>query len=263
MHPLMNHFDSTILLWLNQFVGRHPNFDAAVVHLSASNLLKGQAFMLTFWWFWFAPEERRRKNREIILATILGAFIAIFLGRVLAACLPFRLRPGSNPDLAFTSPFGADFKLRTWSSFPSDHSMLFCTLATGLIFISAQVGAAAYVYGLLFIDLPRVYLGFHHPTDVLAGAALGTAIACAINAERVRRPATGRLLEALQRHESAFYSVFFFVSIQIMTMFDGPRTLVASIVRKLSKEPRTDLRAVRGPTAISTLSAEFPIKPKP
>ena len=132
----MNRFDSSLLLWANSFVGRWPHFDNAVVYLSNSELAKGQLFMLLFWWFWFAQEPRRKRNREIIAATFVAAFAAIVLGRVLAAFLPFRVRPSFNKELGFVSLPGTDWS-RSWSSFPSDHAMLFAALATGLFDISA------------------------------------------------------------------------------------------------------------------------------
>jgi membrane-associated phospholipid phosphatase len=224
----MNHFDSSLLLWANSFVGRWPAFDKGMVFLSNSEMAKGQVFMLLFWWLWFAPEPRRRKNREIIASTFVAAFAAILLGRVLAAFLPFRLRPAFNPELAFVALPGTDWS-RSWSAFPSDHAMLFGALATGLFFISRALGAAAYVYGLAIIGLPRVYLGFHHPTDVLAGGALGTAVAWAANSPRARPAISEPLLNALRTHERAFYTVFFLVSTEIMTMFADPRALATGL----------------------------------
>lgn len=224
----MNHFDSGVLLWLNQFALRSPGFDSAVAFANNSDMLKGQAFMLALVWFWFSPEERRARNREIILTTLVAAFAAILLGRILAAFLPFRLRPAFNPELVLNLPPGTNMKLRTWSSFPSDHAMLFSALSTGLFIISPAFGAAAYVYALVIIDLPRVYLGLHNPTDIMGGAALGTAVAWTICSERLRRPIAAPLLEALRRRERLFCMALFFVSVEIMTMFAEPRAVAAA-----------------------------------
>jgi hypothetical protein len=60
--------------------------------------------------------------------------------------------------------------LSGWSSFPSDHACLFFALATGLCLISPVIGGLALLHASLIVSLPRIYLGLHYPTDVLAGA---------------------------------------------------------------------------------------------
>jgi membrane-associated phospholipid phosphatase len=225
----MNPLDSGILTWLNQFAGRSPVFDSAVQGLVNSRLLQGELFMLVLWWLWFAPAERRKKNREVIVVTIAAALISLCLGRLFASFLPFRIRPAFNPELSFRILAGTNLQMRSWSSFPSDHAMLFAAVATGLLFISPRIAVAAYIYALLLIDLPRVYLGLHYPTDVLLGALFGTAVAWVLCSERVRSSIAARPLEFLRQHESPLYAFFFCISVEIATMFSEPRAIVGSI----------------------------------
>lgn len=92
--------------------------------------------------------------------------------------LPFRPRPMTVAALHFQTPFGAsDHGLINWSSFPSDHAAVFFALATSIFFVWRAAGIAALVYVFLFIAMPRLYLGFHYPTDILGGALIGIALA--------------------------------------------------------------------------------------
>jgi membrane-associated phospholipid phosphatase len=227
----VNAFDAGILKWANQFVHRSQALDSAFVFLCDFDLLKGYAFVLVLWWFWFQPAPKRDRNRKVILATLAASFAAIFLGRALAALLPFRERPLFNPELGLVEPYalGAVVKIRTWSAFPSDHAMMFAALATGIWLMSRRLGAAAFVYAALIIGVPRVYLGLHHPTDILAGGLLGAAMTAAAAREPWLSRLTAKPLEWSRRHESSFYAAFFFLSVMIGTMFDGPRTVLTAL----------------------------------
>src|SRR5436305_1770769 len=60
---------------------------------------------------------------------------------------------------------------------PSDHAVLFALLAAGLWFQNRFIGCVAACCVMLLIWFPRVYLGIHWPSDILAGAFLGAALA--------------------------------------------------------------------------------------
>lgn len=61
-------------------------------------------------------------------------------------------------------------------SFPSDHATLAGAAIAGLLLVDRRLGALAAVAGLL-LCADRVYIGAHYPGDVLAGLALGAAVA--------------------------------------------------------------------------------------
>ncbi len=236
----MNAFDATILHWLNHFARRSHALDAVVVFVSKSNLLKGEALMALTWFLWFRRSPHQRAVREILLATYAGALVAIFLGRVLAGqgifsgLVPFRVRPSANPALDWVEPWTietAGYLPRAWNAFPSDHAMLFAAVATGLLFVSWRIGVFAWLYWVTVIGLPRLYTGLHHPTDLIGGALLGTAIALALNAGRVRAAVARRPLELLDRRPDVFYALFFLFAVQVALMFKEASAVIGEIIR--------------------------------
>jgi undecaprenyl-diphosphatase len=225
----MNAFDSSILAWFNQFARRSHVFDSAVVVLAHTNLAKGFALCAILWWLWFCSEAQER-HRPIIVATLMACFTALLVGRGLAHYLPFRIRPAHDTALGFVAPFSqwADDH-GGWSAFPSDHAMVFATFATGLLFVRPLLGVAAHAYAAIFIGLPRLYLGLHHPTDLLAGAALGVALGAAANHPRVRSALAAVPMAWMRRHASSFYACFFLITVQIATLFSDARWLASAI----------------------------------
>jgi membrane-associated phospholipid phosphatase len=81
-------------------------------------------------------------------------------------------------------------------SFPSDHATLAGAAIAGLFLVDRRLGWAATVAGLLLAG-DRVYIGAHYPADVVAGLALGAAVAV-IGWLALRRPLVA-LVGALAR----------------------------------------------------------------
>src|SRR5680860_570907 len=143
----MNSFDSEILSFVNQFSQHSWMFDRLIGFLATNPLLKGGVLATILWWAWFKREDHPSHNREYVILTLFNCFIAELLARILALTLPFRLRPLHEEGLHFLLPYGITPNLlEGWSSFPSDHAVLFFTLSTGLLFISRKAGVFALLY---------------------------------------------------------------------------------------------------------------------
>jgi undecaprenyl-diphosphatase len=223
----MNPLDYSIISFFNQFAQQSLQFDNLVLLISDNVLLKGGVIIALVWWGWFQKDSFKniKRNREHILTTVLASSIAIIGVRLLALLLPFRLRPLHNPEIALQFPLEKEF-LEGWSSFPSDHALLFFTLATGLFFVSRILGAIAIAHAILVICLPRIYLGLHYPTDILVGALLGIGVSLWVNRKQISSTISKLPLRLLDQNPSLFYSCFFIVIFEIAEMFNSLRNIV-------------------------------------
>ena len=205
--------------------------DLLAVSLNNSHLFAGGVSMFAFWWAWFRRRADEVRDRSVLLATLAGSFAAIVVGRVLALGMPFRQRPLHDPSLHFVVPYGlTGAELRTWSSFPSDHAMMFFELATGILLVSRRLGTVLLLHALLVVSLPRVYAGLHFPTDIIGGAAIGTLMAVLVTSTRLRDLIARPLLAIERKSPSAFYAALFLLSIEVVDMFDGPRAVLGLLL---------------------------------
>jgi undecaprenyl-diphosphatase len=228
----MNPFDEQILHFLNAFAQRSSILDRGMMLLANGTLAKATFVGLFLWYPWLEKGEQGRKNREIIFATVFGCFLSIALCLVLQKVLPYRVRPVQNVDLGFLVPIGQE-PLRDWpSAFPSDHSMLFGTLATAAWFISRPLGVASHVFAFLFIGVPRVYLGLHHPTDILAGAALGILVAFIVNRPALRERIARWPLRWHEARPGLVAALLFLLFVQIASVFWEARVVADVLARK-------------------------------
>lgn len=222
----MNAFDLTVIAFVNQFSQHSWAFDRAVLFLSGCSLLKGGVLVTLIWWAWFNPVEDQFHKRQQIISTLLSCLVAMVIARGLALSLPFRYRPVYEAQLDFLPPYGMEkamLKFEGWSSFPSDHAVLFFALSTGLYCIARKVGIFALTYTSLLIAMPRIYLGLHYPTDILAGAALGIGICLLGNAYFLKSGRVSFIMNWVAAKPEYFFPVFFIFTYQIADMFDQVR----------------------------------------
>lgn len=222
----MNSFDYEIITCFNQYSQHSWLFDNMVRFLSGNNLLKGGVFATLIWWEWFLRDEHISYNQECIIATLLSCSVAIILARALALTLPFRIRPLHDEMLSFLLPYGMKATaLEGWSSFPSDHAVLYFSLSTGLVFVSRKMGVLALSYAMLLIALPRIYLGLHYPTDIIAGALIGMTIALLGNIYLRKVISLHYIVNLSHAKPNVFYPLFFLLTYQIADMFNGIRSI--------------------------------------
>jgi undecaprenyl-diphosphatase len=226
----MNPFDERILSFINRFAHRSLVFDELVVLVSDNNFVKGALVIAVIWYLWFQNEDTRTK-REFLLAGVGASFVGLVVARMLSWII-VRPRPLNIPEFVMRMPYGiqaADWE--GWNSFPSDHSVLFFALTTGIFFAARRTGCWMFIYVFTFICLPRVYLGIHYPTDILVGALIGVFMGWLFHLPAVRRPLTGWAFRWLDARPAQFYAFSFLLTYQICELFDPVRGILNFIRR--------------------------------
>lgn len=215
-------FDQSVILTLNQFAGRDRTVDRIVFHLADLNLLKGVPFMACAWFFWFRRDGAARAD----VVNLVGvALLAIAAGRLLQLGLPGRLRPLEDPTLALVLPAHArSGVLKGWSSFPSDHAVLFFAMAAALVPMSRLLAGAAAVWAAIVICLPRLYLGYHYASDLVGGAIIGAAVAFSCLRLTPRR-LTESVVRMADRSPGMFYAAAFVLTYEITVLMGDVRQL--------------------------------------
>lgn len=225
----MNGFDLSISSFINGFAHRSLRFDEFVIFVSTSNLLKGGVVIGLVWWSWFQNEDVRSK-REALLAAMIASFPALAVARVLSWVF-FRHRPFNEAQFPFRIPYG--LSAAEWeglSSFPSDHAVLFFALATGIFFASRRAGWFTFVYVSIVICLPRVFIGEHYATDILAGAAIGISTAWLANLPSIRSPLTNWALRWQRAKPGQFYCFSFILTYQMAELFDPTLKMLKFVI---------------------------------
>jgi undecaprenyl-diphosphatase len=225
-----NDFDFTIVLFLNKFVGKSQLLDGAVELISDNHMLHGVLFVALLWFIWF--KDKREESRIRLFMGGVAAVLAVLVSRLLQHALPFHVRPLYNPDLQLTWPIGVEWgTLNHWNSFPSDHATFYFAAATLIWICDRHLGVFAFFWAAI-TSSTRIYLGFHYPTDILGGAALG--IFMVILFRRLPSPrVVYRLLDWERYAPPSFYAVAYIVSYQAGTLFADVQAIAHLIVHSL------------------------------
>ncbi|RZF27172.1 phosphatase PAP2 family protein [Paraburkholderia sp. UYCP14C] len=226
----MNSVDSSIETYLSTIHFSHFSTQS-IQAIAGLYTCKGLVLIPVLWWMWFQQDERRAWRRELLVATLLSGIVAFFVARLLTHWLPFRARPLYNTELhlQFASSATTGAALADWSSFPSDHAMLWMAIATGIFLVERRIGVLALIYTVLFICVPRAYLGFHYPSDLLMGAVMGIAITWIMTRDAIRVRYATPLLRWIERHPSPSAMLAFILSIQLIMQFDELRNLASDV----------------------------------
>jgi len=172
--------DWSILHALNGFLAHHDAVeDPYADYVRFSELL----FLgLLAWIFVASRGYARRAARRGAVAAGLSAGVSLAMASQLATLVdrprPFVDEPSTVHLLV---AHAAD------PGFPSDHATAAFAIATAILLRNRRWGLLALAMAIL-LAVGRVAVGVHFPTDVIAGAALGSAAALLLYLPPVRRP---------------------------------------------------------------------------
>lgn len=162
--------DVRILYFLNGFLGTSTLLDNTFLFLASYlPFLLVAAFLLLLYFSTYS----RRDKRYLFWVTTVSALTARF--GVTEIIRFFYHRP--RPFAAFPQ-IHALFTDTEWS-FPSGHATFFFAMAAALYLYNKKWGVGFFI-ATLAVTISRVVAGVHYPSDILGGAGIGIAVACAV-----------------------------------------------------------------------------------
>jgi undecaprenyl-diphosphatase len=170
--------DWSVLHSLNDFMFHHDGVeDPLLFYVNASEAL----FVATLAIVFLAARGRFADWRRACLAAVLSAGLGLAVGKVISELVD-RARPfvADPHGVHLFAGHAAD------PGFPSDHATAAFAIAVAIVLRKRAWGIFALVAATV-LSIGRVALGVHYPSDVLAGAALGSAAALVLWAPPLRK----------------------------------------------------------------------------
>ena len=236
---------------VNSAAGSSELFDDVVLLVSTLDIFKAVAAIAVL----IGVAHRRfgtlLDDRLTLVRGGVGLLVATMGVRVSQEFLPFRARPLLNDSLDLVTIGALDEgsleSLRTSSSFPSDHAALMAALVVLVWWIDRRAGWWLLGYSTLFVLLPRVYMGFHYPSDILVGAMAGAAITAFCLWLPVPASANDRALGWLRAHPSLSLAIGFVAAYSAATLFYDARGLLDLVQDIATGTAAEDVRTAGGP----------------
>ena len=139
-----------------------------------NRLVSGFVFAAACYYFWSLRDDRTEWRRARIIEASAACVAAVLLTLSLR---PFigALPPCRDPGFQQLFPpylwnFGSG------NSFPSHSTLVYFVMAAGLWPIQRKCSAILCAWVLVAVSFPRVYIGGHYPTDVLASIVIALGV---------------------------------------------------------------------------------------
>jgi undecaprenyl-diphosphatase len=222
--------DQNLAEIFNSWTGQSPAFDLFLDFIQDSYLVKGLFAVCVLVALYTARSADAQVRLNNIYVTLILVFAGLFLARVMQVTLPFSPRPLHTDGMNLTLVTGiSENALKHDSSFPSDHAVMFLTIASSVLMYARMAGLLLLGHAIFIICLPRLILGFHWSSDIIAGAAIGVTLAVLLQRRLVTWLGRSRLEEFSERHPSIFYALFFAILCETATMYRGSRHIISTV----------------------------------
>lgn len=121
---------------------------------------------------WLRNDARRAERRSYLFKAVSAFVVAVALTLIVRPWITWP-SPARNP--AFTALFPRYlWGLGTSDSFPSHSTLAYFVIATGFWPLRRGLSITLSILTVIFVSLPRVYLGGHYPVDVVCSLLLGS-----------------------------------------------------------------------------------------
>jgi undecaprenyl-diphosphatase len=231
------HLDRLLLLAVNGLAHRSLLLDKTAVVLLDMDFLKGGFFFVFLWWLWFRESGNSLENRVAVLRIAAGVFLALVIARAMQILLPGRVRPIHETTIHLVAPLvPVPAGLDHWSSFPSDHAVVFFAIATAIWLYNRWLGLFAAAWVTIFACLPRVFVGYHYPSDVLAGAIVGIItmqVAARMPLPGMAALVIDRVFAWERRRPQLFYCAAVIITFELMMLFNDVRIVGRAVAQAL------------------------------
>jgi undecaprenyl-diphosphatase len=167
-------WDLWLLARLAAWVGRSPGLARFLEQGVAYGALGGVWYAAALFVLWVrGAQPGQEEVRRRVLALALGSAVALASTFLAAAAVSWP-PPSAHPELAGLYPESLGVN-QNENAFPSQSTAFFAAISAGLYALRRAAGAWAWSGVGLLVALPRMLLGGHYASDVLAGLLLGLA----------------------------------------------------------------------------------------
>ena len=217
---MAEHLDAEIVLYLNGLLRSHFWIAKLVSGLALNPIARGVPVFVPLLVLWFSKEHMKQRGR--IMVGVAGVCVATLVSVLSQKHLHVDIRPFFDPKLHLYLVNPED--LSQWgriNSFPSDTATLYFSLST-VVFLEWRLGGSlAYAWSFITAGICRAALGFHYPSDIVAGIALGAGTAYLFMRWQSLAWRVQRQLERLDSRAAWIHAAFFLFLADAYSLFPG------------------------------------------
>lgn len=172
MQPWLPSWNYSCFQVLFRVIPHEPHSDRMALLLVHYPALCTCLFGATFCFLWLKDDERRAERRSYLCKAVVAFVFAVVITLVVRPYISWPA-PARNPSFMTLFPRQL-WGLGTRNSFPSHSTLAYFVVAAGFWPLRKDLSVVFSLATLMFVSLPRVYLGGHYPIDVFCSLVLGS-----------------------------------------------------------------------------------------
>lgn len=230
--------DLKILLEFNSLIPASRVGAKLFWFLSNNPIFRSLPIFLSLGALWFQGNDRTRRARMAV--GLFAVCMALGISIIVQGHFETRLHPSLDPALHLKGVGLGILPLdygRPWS-FPSDTATLYFALSTVVLLANRKAGAVCMAWCLFTFGFMRIALGWHYPSDVAMGIALGSGLVFLLTRIKPLTAWVERLLERCEPRIYLVHAVFLLFLAEAYSEFPGIQgilqgmKMIASQIRK-------------------------------